>query len=84
MDLLRTKNETDENTRMGLDGIQEPVEITLSFFDSRKSQMCSPWISLELGIIQIYLLDRVSGLSGREIVCTEMVKYTVFPSPLVF
>lgn len=84
MDFLRTKNKTDENARMDLDGSQESVEISLTFSDSRKSGMCGPWISSELGIIQIYLLDRMSGLIGREIICLEMVKNTVFPPPLVF
>lgn len=69
---------------MGLDGIQEPVEITLTFFGSRKSVMCGPWISLELGIIELYLLDRMSSLTGREILCSEMVKNAVFLHPLVF
>lgn len=84
MDLLRTENKTDENARMDADGIQASVEITLTCFDSRKSGICGPWISLELGIIQIYLLDRMSGLIGKEIVCSEMVKNTVFLPPLVF
>lgn len=39
---------------MGLDGIQKFVEITLTCIDLRKSVICGPWISLDLGIIQIY------------------------------
>lgn len=58
--------------------LQEFVEITLTFFDSRKSGMYGPWISLDLGIIQIFLLDRMSGLIGREIVCSEIVKIQYF------
>lgn len=43
---------------MGLDGLQKFVEITLTFIDSKKSVMRGPWISLELGIIQICLPAR--------------------------
>lgn len=66
------------------DGIQESVEITLTFFHSRKSGMCGPWVPLELGITQIYLLDSMSALITGKIVCSEMVKNTVFPPPLIF
>lgn len=66
------------------DGIQKSEEITLIGFDSKKSGMCGPWIPLELGITQTYLLDSMSGLIRRKIVCSEMVKNTVFPLPLIF
>lgn len=61
------------------DGIQEFVEITLTFFDSGKLGMCGPWIPLELGITQIYLQDSMSGLIRRKIVCSETLNNTVLP-----
>lgn len=66
------------------DGIQKSEEISLIVFDSKKSGMCGPWIPLELGVTQTYLLDSMSGLIRRKIVCSEMVKNTVFPHSFIF
>lgn len=56
------------------DGLQELVEITLTFFDVGKSGVCSPWIPLELSITQAYLLDSMSGLIRKKNESSEMVK----------